>query len=44
MATEKEVIQAKEEAKQIFGSDIDSPQIINALILEQQKKSLFDIY
>ena len=44
MATEREVIQAKEEAKQIFKTDIDSPQIINALILEQQKKSLFDIY
>ena len=39
-----EISEAKEEAKVIFNTEIDNPNILEGLIWEKQKRSLNDIY
>lgn len=41
---EIELTAAKDEAKVIFGTEIDNPNILQSLIWENQKKFLNDIY
>lgn len=41
---EIELTAAKDEAKVIFGTEIDNPSILQGLIWENQKRFLNDIY